>query len=195
MSEVAAHEERQLARPLHVLVPLIRADLKQGTEAAKTASEPYWRAAGQKMLEAKAQLDHGKFTAWVLRNFDIGIRHAQQYMALARATADPEMRDAIRFSNFREAVRETTDNPNYGKPASWRAEIVEDLKRAKEEAARHAAEELSRQQEREAERKLAVQLITIGFKALASKLHPDKGGSRDAMQRLNRVRDRLKQHA
>jgi hypothetical protein len=43
--------------------------------------------------------------------------------------------------------------------------------------------------------KLAMQLIDIGYKALATKLHPDKGGSGDAMSRLNEVRDRLKQRA
>jgi hypothetical protein len=51
---------------------------------------------------------------------------------------------------------------------------------------------LKREQERELQRKLALQLIDIGYKALASKLHPDKGGSREAMSRLNAVRERLK---
>ena len=38
-------------------------------------------------------------------------------------------------------------------------------------------------------------VIDIGFKILVKELHPDKGGSSDAMSRLNRLRDRLKQHA
>jgi hypothetical protein len=41
-------------------------------------------------------------------------------------------------------------------------------------------------------RDLALELIDIGFKALATRLHPDRGGSKDAMRRLNRVRDELK---
>jgi hypothetical protein len=73
--------------------------------------------------------------------------------------------------------------------------MMENIRRASEAAERWDAEELSRQEERDAERKLALLVIDTGFKALASKLHPDKGGSRDAMARLNRVRDRLKQHA
>jgi hypothetical protein len=52
--------------------------------------------------------------------------------------------------------------------------------------------EMKRAEKREAQRKLALQLIDIGYKTLATKLHPDKGGSRDAMARLNQVRDRLK---
>jgi hypothetical protein len=35
---------------------------------------------------------------------------------------------------------------------------------------------------------LALQLIDIGYKVLSVKLHPDKGGSHDAMRRLNKVR-------
>jgi hypothetical protein len=41
-------------------------------------------------------------------------------------------------------------------------------------------------------RMLAVELVDIGFKALATRLHPDHGGSEQAMRRLNRVRRELK---
>ena len=39
-------------------------------------------------------------------------------------------------------------------------------------------------------RDLALELIDIGWKALATRLHPDRGGSHAAMRRLNRVRQR-----
>lgn len=39
---------------------------------------------------------------------------------------------------------------------------------------------------------LGLRLIDIGYKTLAKELHPDMGGSQDAMARLNRVRERLK---
>ena len=41
-------------------------------------------------------------------------------------------------------------------------------------------------------RELAEELVDIGYRALATRLHPDRGGSKDAMARLNRVRDELK---
>jgi hypothetical protein len=44
-------------------------------------------------------------------------------------------------------------------------------------------------------RELALQMVDIGFKALAIKLHPDRGGSHDEMERLNLVCDRLRQVA
>jgi hypothetical protein len=37
-------------------------------------------------------------------------------------------------------------------------------------------------------RDLAIELVDIGYRALAMRLHPDHGGSLDAMRRLNRVR-------
>src|SRR5262252_7757014 len=52
-------------------------------------------------------------------------------------------------------------------------------------------EEQARAEEKKLTRELAHNLIEIGFKALALKLHPDRGGSREGMARLNRVRDLL----
>jgi hypothetical protein len=200
MSAVTVHDnEKQVARPLRMLVPLIKTDLKHGQEAAREAAQqagmPHYKAAGEKMIEAKSQLGHGEFEPWIKRNFNITSRQAREWMNLARTTSHIQNGSALPFSSIRETVRETRDNPNYGQPASWRGEIDEKVRRAAEQAQRLHDETLSRQQERDAEKKLALQLIDIGFKALASKLHPDKGGSRDAMSRLNRVRDRLKQHA
>ena len=42
---------------------------------------------------------------------------------------------------------------------------------------------------------LALQLIDTGYRVLASRLHPDKGGSHEAMSRLNHVRAMLKNAA
>ena len=54
----------------------------------------------------------------------------------------------------------------------------------------------NRQQERDLERRLALKLIDIGYRVLATQLHPDRrGGSTEAMARLNNVRRRLKDAA
>jgi Protein of unknown function (DUF3102) len=55
-----------------------------GNEAAQAAGMPYYRAAGEKMLEAKAQLKHGEFGPWIKRKFSISDRQARTYMALAK---------------------------------------------------------------------------------------------------------------
>ena len=179
-----------IARPLRVLVPLIKDDLKEGDAAAERAGLPHYRAAGEKMLEAKPQLS-GEFEAWVRRNFKISSTQARRYMALARTTEDRNFnRQPVTLT---EAIGE---QPRDVRRAKWHAPVAEIVSKAQINAVRWAQANLNRVEEREAQRKLGLQLIEIGYKALASKLHPDKvGGSRDAMTRLNTVRDRLKQSA
>ncbi len=194
MAEVTTQAERKVARPLHELVRLIKADLERAKAAAKTAAMPYYQAAGEKMIEARAGQNATEFEAWCQRNFGVGRRQANEYMNIARHNLGS---GNSQFASIREVIHnhETRNNPNYGKPASWRGEVDDRVKQAQAAALRLRDEALTRAEEREAERKLAMQLIDIGFKALASKLHPDKGGTRDAMSRLNRVRDRLKKCA
>lgn len=196
---IAPVESREISRPLKILVPLIKEDLRQGDEAAKNASMPYYRAAGEKMLEAKGQLEHGEFGDWIKRNFGLGKDQSGFYMKLAIATAGKQKSTAD-FSSLKDFRRRELghDIPTSGggvRPPSWQEPVKEIIGRVDTETLNLRKAELSRLEERDAERKLAQQLIDIGYKALASKLHPDKGGSRDAMSRLNRVRDRLKQHA
>lgn len=190
-------ESRYVARPLRVLVPLIHADLKQGREAAERAGMPYYQAAGEKLLEAKEQLTHGEFVPWVKRNFNMQIRQAQVYMALAEHTAN-EKRGAPRFSSLGDFIRKTGPDPDYNtfasKKPSWHEPVKDVIGRVDTETLNLKREELKRADEREAQRTLALHLIDIGYKVLARTLHPDKGGSREAMARLNAVRDRLKQH-
>lgn len=198
MASALATTETRIARPLKVLVPLIQEDIKQGRAAAERAGMPYYRAAGEKMLEAKAQLKHGEFEPWIKRHFDISSRHARNYMSLAEHTAGNENGSAIPFSSLGDFLRKTGPDPNYNtfasKKPSWQEPVREIVNRVDTETLNLKREELRRADERDAERKLALQLIDIGYKVLARELHPDKGGSREAMSRLNAVRDRLKQH-
>ena len=60
---------------------------------------------------------------------------------------------------------------------------------------RLADERQSREHEIKLHRELALQIIDLGYRAMATRLHPDAGGSRDAMSRLNTVRHELKEFA
>ena len=142
------------------------------------------------MLEAKGQLSHGDFAPWLKRNFNISIRAAQLYMNFARATVDAEKRNMIPPANLRAAVHQSSNNPNFGKHAAWHSPVKEAIGRVNVEALIQGVK--AQQEERALQRKLSLSLIDIGYKALASKLHPDKGGSAAAMTRLNRVREILK---
>jgi hypothetical protein len=197
-SEIANREQSAVARPLNVLVSLIKKDLEQAQEASERACMPYYLAAGEKMIEAKSQMKKGEFAPWLKRNFGLSYVHAERYMTYARATRDTHFQQAREFSSMNQFLKSTGNAgyvPNKPRPRAWHEGVQESIERAKREAERLREAELTRQQEREAEQQLALRLIDIGFKVLAKELHPDKGGSRDTMARLNRVRDRLKQHA
>jgi hypothetical protein len=191
----APHTEGHVARPLKVLVPLIKEDLRLGNEAAQEAAMPFYIAAGDKMLEARPQVGHGNFGSWLKRNFSISHTQAYRWMAAAEAKQKFQGRN---FSSINDALKESGHHgymPNKPRPQPWHEPVKQTIEQARREAERIRDAELTRQQERDAERKLALRLIDIGYKVLAKELHPDKGGSRDAMTRLAVVRDRLKAHA
>jgi hypothetical protein len=183
----AKASEREVARPLRELVRLIADDLAQAREAAERAAMPHYCAAGAKLLEAKSQLSHGEFGPWLKRNFKLSAGSARRYMRLAEA----ENASALSFSSLSDFIRQTSD-PDYHRPADterWRAEAA----RSRDTIARLFAEAEATAEERRVCRALAVRLIDRGFKSLAPECHPDRGASPDAMTRLNRVRDLLKQ--
>jgi hypothetical protein len=190
MAQLAKKDTATIARPLRVLVPLIQADFKHGKDAAEQAGLPYYRAAGEKLLEAKAQLPHGEFVPWVERHFTFSMDQANRYMQLGAAS---QKTLASGFSSLSDFIRQTS-NPNYNRPptTSWHEPVKDVIGRVDTETLNLKREELKRDEERDAQRRLALQLIDIGYKVLARELHPDKGGSRDAMARLNAVRARLK---
>ncbi len=196
---LAKSESGRIARPLKVLVPLIQDDLKNGKEAAERAGMPYYQAAGEKLIEAKAQLKHGEFIPWVERNFGIKKNQSALYMSLAKHT-QVEKLGATNFSSLSEFQRETGQKPaDYNtfasKKPSWQEPVRQVIDRVDTESLNLKREELKRADERDVQRELALRLIDIGYKVLAQTLHPDKGGSREAMARLNAVRDRLKGNA
>lgn len=181
---VKATDDERIARPLRVLVPLIKSEIELGDEAGL---EHYQRA-GEMLLEAQTQVDHGDWGSWLERNFNRSISTAYSYMALAKKKI-PAGRN---FTTLSEHTR--PNRPAGGHVPTWHPPVQKILNNVDTETLNLKREEMKRADERDAQRTLALQLIDIGYKVLARKLHPDRGGSRDAMQRLNAVRDRLKQY-
>ena len=168
-----------LTRPLKVLVPLIKEEL----DAGDTAGIEHYRKAGEMLLEAKEQVAHGEWKGWVQRNFDRRLTTVRYYMRLAEEVKKTPRRV---FTSVRQAVR--PDEPSHG--PSWQQPVREIASRVNVDAL--AKERQDREKEQRLLQTLSHQLIGIGYKVLASKLHPDKGGSAEAMARLNKVRDILK---
>lgn len=191
MSKALAASETQIARPLNVLIPLIQQDLQSGRDAAASAALPWYRAAGEKLLEAQSQLAHGEFQDWITRHCHVKYAQARHYMLLAKSKSSLQST----FASLSDFIRQTSD-PNYNKPhtvrpPAWHEPVKEIVGRVDTETLNLKRDELKRAEERDAQRALARQLIDIGYKVLARTLHPDKGGSREAMARLNAVRARL----
>lgn len=159
-----------VARPLQVLLPLIQVDLTQAREAAERAALPHYQAAGEKLLEAKAQLPHGEFTHWVKVHFRLSPETARHYMRLAAHAAD-QTGSALPFSSLRDFARQTSS----AKYPRWPV--------------------LPPGQECVAQRTLALRVIQAGYKAVAQQVHPDHGGGREEMVRLNAVREWLQECA
>lgn len=189
---IATKNGEQLARPLKVLVPLIKDDLRQADEAANQAGMPYYISAGEKLLEAKATNDKDvrpmNWVTWLNTNFHLSQTTAYRYMAAAKKTA----RGKVTFTTVSEAY-EPRRHP--GHRPDWIPPVHDVLKQVRTAALNLRQRDISLTKERDLERRLALKLIDIGYKVLSVELHPDKGGSHDAMSRLNRVRSRLKSAA
>jgi hypothetical protein len=176
----------QVARPLKVLIPLIQGELQQGNSAGRE----HYTHAGRMLIEAKDQIAHGSWGKWLSKNFDMHATTARVYMRWAREQDENE-RSALEtpYASLR-SMRGDTERQR------------EDRQSKQQQAFRRILRDVSRDdfvQERQARddeitlhRELAEELIDLGYRALATRLHPDRGGSREAMARLNVVRDELK---
>lgn len=181
---IARASRQQVARPLKVLVPLIQSELQQGN----SAGQEHYRRAGEMLEEAKVQVGYGGWGRWLAKNFDLSKTTANVYMRWAREHLDgrPVQASMHQMTGGTERRREDRQSKQQ-----------QDFRRVLRDVAADTfvQERQARDAEIDLHRELAEELIDIGYRALATKLHPDRGGSKDAMARLNRVRDDLKQIA
>lgn len=193
MSDLANPTETAVARPLKVLTELIKVDIDEGDKAGVE----YFRKAGEKLIEAREAYFEGKrpsdFYDWATSKFDKSTTQIRTYISLAGHATGKSFESLRDFERKAQKQPSRVNRPR-GMVRGWTAPVDAEAQKARDDARRLAAqEELTRRQEREAEAKLGLRLIAIGYKVLAAELHPDKvGGSKEAMSRLNRVRDRLK---
>jgi hypothetical protein len=173
-------QKRELTRPLRVLVPMIQAEIKAGDEAGIE----HYRAAGEMLNEAKEQVAHGEWQEWIKRNFKLSAITARRYMAFARL----QNGRSRPFSNITQAIE-----PNRSSrivPPSWHEPVRESINTVNVE--RLKQERQSKEREEKLISEIAAKIIDIGYRALAAKFHPDRGGNHDAMARLNKARALLK---
>jgi hypothetical protein len=198
-TQLARAESRQVARLLSVLEPLIQQDIEDGREAG----DNFFKEAGKKLAEARDGSQFGSATpaywAWVHRSFKdsngnpLSKGRAKVWMGFAEAVPEDPKKPYTSVDDFRRRHLGQTVFSGSTRNKRLFAGAKETLKEVDVEALRQSAQ--SQAKERELERALYLQMIDIGFKVLAVKLHSDKGGSDEAMIRLNRVRARAKSHA
>lgn len=179
-----ARKTSQIARPLKILVPLIQQELVAGNEAGLE----HYRLAGVMLTEAKEQVAYGSWARWLTKNFELSDKTARRYMRLARV--------AETHDDFTSVARDRTATlaSTIGERVAPRMGAWGPIRDAADKlnVTRFADERQKRDDENKLHRELALKLIDLGYRALATRLHPDRGGSRDAMSRLNTVRDELK---
>jgi Protein of unknown function (DUF3102) len=184
MTTLATKAPRHLTRPLKTLVPLIQREL----EAGETAGFEHYCKAGEMLTEAKAQMPWGNWTQWLKQNFALSERTASRYMRLARRVREnPEIGRSATDLDYTAIVGERRPS---------RTEVDGAWRKIAKEARALDAELFAQERQTEAEevrvhREMAVELIKLGYRAMATRLHPDHGGSKDAMLRLQRIREHL----
>ena len=156
----------------------------------RSSRKPDHRAAGEKLHEAGK---HNFHTVSSLIGLSVIFSKTRSqlnyYMRLAQTSFRTE--DISSLGDLRRQTQPSYSIATaYNQP--WHEPVRQIIDRVDTETLNLKREDLKRADERDAQRKLALQLIDIGYKVLARTLHPDKGGSREAMARLNAVRDRLK---
>lgn len=183
---VAKREYAKISRPLKVLIPLIQSDLERGDRAGMQ----YYADAGDKLIEAKEQVALGYWGAWVSKNFDRNDRQARTYMRYARLRAEHAENGSDTAALPRSLSEMTGDTARARKRRESDSGFKSILRELETDL--YAQEQQTRASEVQLHRDMALELIDVGFKALATRLHPDRGGSKEAMARLNRVRAELK---
>jgi Protein of unknown function (DUF3102) len=182
MATTVAKKHHQIARPLKVLIPMIQGEIQMGNEAGYS----HYVKAGELLIEAKDQIPYGSWGRWLSKNFDLSKTTANVYMRMARSHLDDPAVEVPSTRQFTGATDRRREDYQSKQQKDFRR-ILRDLPRDT-----FLQERQARDDEVKLHRDLAEELIDIGYRALATRLHPDRGGSKDAMARLNRVRDELK---
>jgi hypothetical protein len=200
MSALAKVEERSVLRPLRELSRLIKFEVESGKRAGidayEQAAKPFFQKAGELLLEAKSQLSHGEWLPWVRKQgFSFSESTAREWMAYAKLL--PENTAPRGVFDKPLGLREIT-RPDYDVSAEPSKVAAKELREHVTNRItpgfvdRMAQARADEEKELRLVRELTMQIIDAGYKVLAMKLHPDKGGDTDAMSRLTRSKNRIK---
>jgi hypothetical protein len=148
---------------------------------------------GMHLLEASRALRTEPQFALLLDRLGFNSEQVREFIEMAQARLE-EVRLAIeRYEAERKRRREEMAAEKVARDARVAVSAAYYAQRDPRETAQvWKADKAARDAELAARQKMQVDLINAGYKALATKLHPDKGGSAVEMARLNKLRGLLR---
>jgi hypothetical protein len=180
-------ESQSVSRPLKVLVPLIRQDIEEMEKVTDKVVSPYYLAVGEKLLEAKEQVSHGCWGIWLKENFKLSHTVANLYMDYSHHVKIKPVGFNLTYAEYKKN-RKSDAKPQANPAQTQQAQAADPTAQA--QAARRAEEERSASK-KEKQLTLGRKVIDLGYKSMAVRLHPDKGGTSEDMHELQEVKKLL----
>jgi hypothetical protein len=184
-----------VARPLKVLVQLIKQDIEKAAEVANEAASPYYQSIGEKLIEAKSNKERkGSWVYYVKQQFNISQVAAWYWMDYAEQAKIITHGYDFTFAEYRRLKRkppkvETKSETKTGAETNTSSTDGAAGNKGLSDDARRAAAKL----EEEQTRKMALKIIDTGYKVLSKRLHPDVGGDAMDFNRLKTATTQLKE--
>jgi hypothetical protein len=165
---------------------------KEVLDNAQMAAREYRYKAGVCLIEAKASPEMTDFPAYATKETGVDATTYRVWMQggrvlLENATASRETGRTARLPSSSELRGQ--EGGRVSRP--YISAVDETIHKAEVNMDRLRERELDAYREEAEVLKLAKQIVDIGYKALATKLHPDKGGDRAAMARLTEAKKLL----
>jgi hypothetical protein len=183
--DIPPDRELQLSTP--TLTRLVKLDAAAGEEKGL---DDFARA-GRRLKILKQRIAPGQWNKWLRKHFEFSLETARRWMRLAERTASLEA-GPVRARTLSQA---TGDDRPPGHRPSWYAAAREEHAKREQHAkatAHYTAQREVRWAEKRAVRTRATEIIDAGYRVVAGKYHPDKGGSHAEMSRTNKARDSLR---
>ncbi len=182
-------ETQTVARPLKVLLPLIKENLRKAKEVADSAASPYYLSVGEALLEVrKDPKNKGQWERLVKGYLGINPATAWRYMDYAEQINNLAIGQDSTFYQYRKLKRNPPQNKTHF--AYSQSENGATNAQSENGATTAHSEQLEvKEQETKDLHALVKKAFDIGYKQMARSIHPDKkGGSNEAMRKLNEAK-------
>jgi hypothetical protein len=192
MTTTMTHNKR-VAETLSAIVPRVKSNLARMERLVERATHEIRITIGRDLLKAKALIDKKglSWPKWLKGNFALSESTANRYVYVAKQFLADR---STRFTPITEQLRKR--NPNYALPRRSVDEV--DFEPAGKTILDGISNgifierTLTESKEKGLKKKMALELVDAGFRALSIKAHSDTGGSDEVMRRLSEVRAALK---